>query len=297
SAIRTVSLTLDKLTDFNTYTVALSGAEIMAFYESYEFQSGGLFFGVLCTSAILNEKYRNRFGLAMDNFTIVETEIPENYVPAADLPGVDILEYNLAECFGENLYSIIENSNFEDEIPESWGTLPDGVTIKTASAGDEIYGEKYLNLNAEKGTAKLVIPFKLTVNKNYVFGISTRADAEDQFRVFVSASPNGSPLTDVDFAEQQFVVAPKDEDGSIKRQGIRIRNTMKSNVQQYLIFEVTKGSVDFDEITLTDKTVTDINRNYYEKKGTEIITVFDLSTLTEKKVEIPANKTVFDVVK
>ena len=293
TAIKTISLTLDELTDYKTYSVELSGAEILAFCSSYE--TNRLYIGAFCSTGILKESYRNKFGLALDNFKAVETEIPEGYVPAADLPGTDILERNLTASFGENLYNVFGNGSFEEEISSDW-TLSDGATIKTAN-GDSIYGDKYLNLDAKDGAQKVVIPFKLTVNKTYTLGISTRAAADAEYRVFVSSAPYGTPLADIDFAEQELLITPKGEDGSIKRQGIKFRCTMKSEAQQYLIIEVANGSVDFDEITLTDKDVTDINKNYYEQKGTYIVNVYDMETLNSKKIEVPYGKTVYDVVK
>ena len=152
----------------------------------------------------MKESYRDKYGLALDNFKVVETAIPDDYVPSADLPGVDILAYNEVASFGEHLYNIIGNSSFEKEISSDW-ILSDGATVKTADK-DSIYGEKYLNLDAKNGTVKVVIPFKLTVNKSYTLGISTRAAANAEYRIYVSASASGSPLTDVDFAEQQFVI-------------------------------------------------------------------------------------------
>ena len=293
TAIKTVSLTLDELTDYKTYSVQLSGAEILAFCSSYE--TNRLYIGAFCSTGILKESYRNKFGLALDNFKAVETEIPEGYVPATDLPVTDILERNITESFGEQLYNVFGNGSFEEEIPSDW-TLSSGATVKTAN-GDSIFGAKYLNLDAKDGTQRVVIPFKLTVNKTYTLGISTRAAADAEYRVFISSAPYGNPLADVDFAEQQLLITPKDEDGTIKRQGIKFRSTMKSDAQQYLIIEVTKGTVDFDEITLTDKVVTAKNKNYYPPIENQKVTVFDFKTFVEKVVEIIFGQSVYDVIK
>ena len=56
-------------------------------------------------------------------------------------------------------------------------------------------------------------------------------------------------------------------------------------------------ATNFDEITLTGKTVTEENKNHYESTEDVTVTVYDLKTLTEKKVAVPKGKTVYDVVK
>ena len=72
---------------------------------------------------------------------------------------------------------------------------------------------------------------------------------------------------------------------------------MKTTATQYLIFEVEKGTVDFDEITLTIKSTTDSNRNYYETQKDTTIKIYDPTTSTEKDLVIPYGKTIYDVIK
>ena len=297
TAIKTVSLTLDKLTDYKTYTVEISGQEIIAFCNGYDYNETRLYFGPFCPDYVLDGNYNGVIGMALDNFIAFETEIPADYVPSADLPAVDILNDKLTETYGEHLYNIIENCSFEDELTGPLAGLPEGFTVKTAGKSDAMFGQKYLSGSASGNAVRIAIPFNLIINQSYTFGVSTRTSADAEYRIFFSASAEGAPLTDVDFAEQKFLISANSENGEIVRSGIYFRNTMKNKVTQYLVIEVKKGTVDIDEITLTSKTVTEDNKNYYESKDDVTITVYDLETLTEKQVVIPKDKTVYDVIK
>ena len=110
-------------------------------------------------------------------------------------------------------------------------------------------------------------------------------------------SINGNPLYDLDDESQKFIINANSKNNEIIRSGIYFRNTMKTNATQYLVFEVKKGIVDFDEITMTIKSTTETNKNYYESKKDETIKVYDPNTSTEKDIVIPFGKTVYDIVK
>ncbi len=292
--VKTVSL--EKLTDWETYTVEISGEEILTFLDGYNYKSDKLYFGFYCPTYINNSKYTNKIAMHLDNFLAVETSVPEDYVPSANLPATDILKTELTETFGEHLYNPIPNCSFEDELKDVWANLGEGVSVQTATENDAVYGSKYLRVDASKGKVKIAVPAALVTSKNYTLAVSTRTAADTEYQIYLAASADGLPLADFEFSNQKLILSKNSENGEFIRQGVYFRNTMKTTAPQYFVIEVTKGVLDLDEITLTEKTVTATNRNYYEKGGETKIKVYDAKEKTEKEISIPFGKTIYDIV-
>lgn len=292
TAIKTVKVKLDKLTDYKTYTVQISGAEIIEFCEEYTYYPSQLYFGIYCPQFVLDTKYKDIYVLATDNYKMVQSAVPNDYVPMSNIVATDILDSNPTATYGEHLYNFIENSSFEDELTGVWANLPSGVTVKTATAKDTMFGDKYLSLS---NNAKISVPVSLSKNKFYNFGISIRGMVGSSYKVYLSDSPNGSPLADIDEPQQQFNISGKGT-GSTIRKGIYFRNTMKTGTTLYLVLESIGGTVDFDEITLTNKTVWQKNKNYYKNNQGNKISVYDTSDGSEKIVTIADGKSIYDLI-
>ena len=296
SEIVVTTVSLEKLTDWETYTVEISGEEILTFLDGYNYKSDKLYFGFYCPTYINNSKYTNKIAMHLDNFLAVETSVPEDYVPSANLPATDLLKTELTETFGEHLYNPIPNCSFEDELKGVWANLGEGVSVQTATDKDEVYGTKYLRVDASKGKVKIAVPAALVTSKNYTLAVSTRTAADTEYQIYIAASADGLPLADFEFSNQKLILSKNSENGEFIRQGVYFRNTMKTTAPQYFVIEVTKGVLDLDEITLTEKTVTATNRNYYEKGGETKIKVYDAKEKTEKEISIPFGKTIYDIV-
>ena len=296
TAIKTKKITADKLTDYQTYTFQISGAEIIEFCEEYSYYPSTLYFGVFSPQFILSEKYRDVYNIAVDNIKIMQSAVPDGYIAASSLPATDILEENPKSTYGEHLYNLIENPSFEEELSGVFASLPSGFTVKTATNTDRIFGDKYLSASAGEEAVKFAIPLNLVKNKFYTFGISARADKATNYKIYLSDSENGSPLSDIENESQKFLISLAG-DGSIKRHAIYFRSTMKSNIKQYLIIEVSGGKVDFDEITLTRKTAWETNKNYYKDTADSEISVLDMDSMKEETLSIPNGKSVYDVIK
>ena len=204
----------------------------------------------------------------------------------------DILESSCADTYGEHLYNVVENPSFENALSGVWSNMPTGFTVKTAGSGNAIFGEKYLSGSAN---SKMSVPINLIKNKFYTFGISIRGAVGSSYRVYISDTPSGDSLADIDDDSLKLEISGRGT-GSITRKGIYFRNTMKTGTTLYVVFEVSSGTVDFDEITLTNKTAWENNKNYYEKKKEKSVTVFDASTGNEKEIKIPENKSVYEIV-
>ncbi|MBQ9355115.1 MAG: hypothetical protein IJT84_05485 [Clostridia bacterium] len=292
TAIKVIKVKLDKLTDYKTYTVKISGAEILEFCEEYGYFPTRIYFGIYSPQFILSSRYANKFGMAADNFKASQSEIPEGYVPMSNIVATDILESSCADTYGEHLYNVVENPSFENALSGVWSNMPTGFTVKTAGSGNAIFGEKYLSGSAN---SKMSVPINLIKNKFYTFGISIRGAVGSSYRVYISDTPSGDSLADIDDDSLKLEISGRGT-GSITRKGIYFRNTMKTGTTLYVVFEVSSGTVDFDEITLTNKTAWENNKNYYEKKKEKSVTVFDASTGNEKEIKIPENKSVYEIV-
>lgn len=296
TAIKAKKVSASKLTGYQTYTFEISGAEIIEFCEEYSYYPSTLYFGVFSPQFILSEKYRGKFNLAIDNFKVVQSRVPDGYVAASSIPATDILEVNPKGTYGEHLYNEIENPSFENELTGIWANLPSTFSVKKATNKDRIFGDKYLSASAGSQTTKFAIPLNLLKNKFYTFAVSVRAEKSAKYKIYLSDSENGSPLCDIEDENQKFLISASGN-GKIKRHAIYFRSTMKSNINQYLIIEVRGGKADFDEITLTRKTAWETNKNYYKNKTTTKIPVFDMKKLVEKILNIPDDKSVYDVIK
>lgn len=292
TAIKAIKLKLDQLTDYKTYKVEISGAEILEFCEEYAYFPSRVYFGIYSPQFILSAKYKDRFLLAADHFKVTQSAVPEGYVPMSNVVATDILEDAPAATYGEHLYNLIENSSFEDALSGVWAKLPDGFSVKTASAGNGMSGGKYLSALANK---KISVPVDLIKNKFYTFGISVRGTVGSSYRIYLSDTPGGTPLADLDEPEQKFLISGKGT-GSTVRRGIYFRNTMKTGTTLYLVLETSGGAVDFDEITLTRKTAWEKNKNHYPEDKAETVVVVDAANGSEKTVTIPKNKSVYEVV-
>ena len=293
TAIKTVKLKLNKTTDYTTYKIEISGEEILDFCGEYSFAANSLFFGVYSPQFIGKTKDEyTAHCIAIDNFKIAQSAVPAGYVPMSSVAATDVLDEELKSSFGEHLYNFIENPSFENELSGVWASIPNGFSVKTASGDDAMYGNKYLSAS---GAAKFSIPVNLVKNKFYTFGISVRGASGSAYKIYLSDAAGGAPLPDVDEESQKFLISG-DGSGEIVRHGIYFRNTMKSGTTLYVVLECVKGKVDFDEITLTNKTCWEENKNYYPKAETNEITVYDAATGKDKTVTIPDGKTVYDLV-
>ena len=63
------------------------------------------------------------------------------------------------------------------------------------------------------------------------------------------------------------------------------------------MLESVKGTVDFDEITLTNKTGWEKNKNYYPRSDGGTVSVFDNATGKEKVISVPKGKSIYDLIK
>ena len=294
TAIKAIKVKLNKKTDYETYKIEISGEEILDFCSEYSFSANSLFFGVYSPQFI--GKTTDRYTMhciALDNFMITQSSVPSDYVPMASIAATDILDESLTENFGEHLYNFIENPSFEDALNGVWAKLPKGFTVKTASGSDAIYGNKYLSASS---AAKISVPVNLVKNKFYTFGISVRGEKDSSYKIYLSDTAGGEPLPDIDENTQKFLISAKGT-GKTVRYGVYFRNTMKTGKALYLVLQSVKGKVDFDEITLTNKTGWEKNKNYYPKAAKEKVTVHDTITGDDKTVTIPNGKTVYDMVK
>ena len=174
-----------------------------------------------------------------------------------------------------------------------WANLPAGVSVKTAGVYDTMFGSKYLRVS---GGSKISVPVNLVKNKFYTFGISIRGAKGASYKVYLSDAPGGAPLDDIDEPTQKFLIAGTGT-GNTVRNGIYFRNTMKSGTTLYLVLESVKGTVDFDEITLTNKTGWEKNKNYYPRSDGGTVSVFDNATGKEKVISVPKGKSIYDLIK
>ncbi len=80
TAIEVTKVTLDKTTDYTTYTVQISGADINRFLDNFETNYSNVYFGVFCPTTIgLNgEKYEKPL-IYVDNFKISQSKLPDDY--------------------------------------------------------------------------------------------------------------------------------------------------------------------------------------------------------------------------
>lgn len=294
TAIKAAKVKLDKTTGYVTYKTEISGEEILEFCGEYSFSGNSLFFGVYSPQFIGKTKdVYTEHCVAIDNLKVTQSNVPEGYVPMASIAATDILDESVTKSYGEHLYNFIENPSFENALSGVWANLPAGFAVKTASSGKEMFGNRYLN---GTGAAKISIPVNLVKNKFYTFGISVRGAEGSAYKVYLSDTSGGAPLPDADEASQKFLISAAGT-GKTVRYGIYFRNTMKTGTVLYLVLESVKGSVDFDEITLTNKTGWETNKNYYPKPGRNSIPVYDSLTGKETTVTIPDGKTIYDVVK
>ena len=292
TAIKTVKVKLDKLTDYNTYTVGISGAEILEFCEEYSYFPKSIYFGIYSPQFILSTRYTDKFGIAADNFKAYQSEVPEGYIPMSNIVATDILDSAPEKTYGEHLYNFIENPSFENELTGVWANLPAGCSVRSAGSTDAMFGEKYLSMSSN---SKLSIPVNLVKNKFYTLGISVRGAVGSHYNVYLSDTPGGSPLADID-EESQKCVLSGDGTGQIGRYGVYLRNTMKTGTTLYLVLEASGGTVDFDEITLTNKVVWEKNKNYYPNSKSNAVSVYDAATGNESQVLLPDKKTIYDVI-
>ncbi|MBR4910395.1 MAG: hypothetical protein IKZ47_03620, partial [Clostridia bacterium] len=294
TAIKAVKVKLDKTTGYTTYKIEISGEEILDFCGEYSFSANSLFFGVYSPQFIgkTKDEYSTHC-IALDNFKAAQSAVPAGYVPMAAVAATDILNESLTKSYGEHLYSFIENPSFEDALTGVWENLPAGAAVKTAGANNAMFGNKFLNMS---GAVKVSVPVSLTKNKFYTFGISVRGASGSSYKVYLSDTAGGAPLADIDEETQKFLITGNGT-GETVRYGIYFRNTMKSGATLYLVLESVKGSVDFDEITLTNKTGWEKNKNYYPKTGGAAIAVYDSATGKEDVVTVPTGKTIYDFIK
>ncbi len=294
TAIKAVKLKLDKKTGYTTYKIEISGEEILEFCGEYSFSANSLFFGIYSPQFIgkNKEEYSTRC-VALDNFKVVQSAVPAGYVPMAAVAATDLLDESLKKNYGEHLYNFIENPSFENAMTGVWANLPAGVSVKTAGAYDAMFGRKFLRVS---GGSKVSVPVNLVKNKFYTFGISVRGANGSAYKVYLSDAPYGAPLGDIDEPTQKFLIAGSGT-GKAVRYGIYFRNTMKSGTTLYLVLESVKGTVDFDEITLTNKTGWEKNKNYYPKNENDKVSVVDNSTGKEKVITVPSGKSIYDLIK
>ena len=292
TAIKVTKVKLDHLTDYETYTVGISGAEILEFCEEYSYFPTRIYFGIYSPQFILVARYQDKFQMAADNFKAYQSEIPDGYVPMSNIVATDILESDPSATYGEHLYNFIENPSFENELTGVWANLPSGYSVKTAGSSDAMFGERYLSSSSN---TKLSIPVNLVKNKFYMLGVSARGTVGSSYKVYLSDTPGGTPLADIDDESQTCVLSGKGT-GSIVRQGIYFRNTMKTGTTLYLVFETSGGTVDFDEITLTNKLTWEKNKNYYPKQKTKTVPVYDAATGKESQVPVSDGKSIYDAI-
>ena len=292
TAIKVIKLKLDKLTDYKTYTVEISGAEILEFCEEYGYFPTRIYFGIYSPQFILSARYNDVFCMAADNFKAVQSAVPEGYVPMSNIVATDILNSSPKETYGEHLYNFIENSSFENELTGIWAKLPSGYSVITAGVDDAIFGNKYLRSSSN---TKLSVPVNLIKNKFYTFGISVRGTSGSSYKIYLSDTPGGAPLTDIDDSSQKFFMEGTGT-GKIARHGIYFRNTMKTGTTLYVVIEPSGGTLDIDEITLTNKAAWEKNKNFYEDMKADTVTVIDASSGKEKQVTVPQDKSVYEIV-
>ena len=110
TAFEEYKVNLDKKTDYNTYTVAVSGKDIKDFLSDYSTNYSKVYFGIYCPETIgkNGEQYEKAL-IYVDNFKIEKSEIPENYVPLSEASNSDVLDYDLKASYGEDYYSLIDN--------------------------------------------------------------------------------------------------------------------------------------------------------------------------------------------
>ena len=71
---------------------------------------------------------------------------------------------------------------------------------------------------------------------------------------------------------------------------------MKTGTTLYLVFETSGGTVDFDEITLTNKIAWEKNKNYYPKRKPSTVTVYDAATGKESEIVISDDKSIYNAI-